>query len=225
MPVRHDLYLPFIPASLQTLGRVECAVTSAPAPPDLRTVNPLILTLHNAYIASQVQLGTNTTLCDAIHSVPSAVQASLDNFLSDAAGGALVRLRAPYILVVFNEEMVTLRWTTSSQHASNADASMLLAFRVTQRPSAQAAENDLLCDTPCIMLCCRGRMNTLSPSPCKTGVAIGLSAPAFASVRSVHIGIERQGWRGGKGHDGHTGMIYNRAQGEVRKPKCQRTEG
>jgi hypothetical protein len=36
---------------------------------------------------------------------------------------------------------------------------------------------------------------------------------------------ERQGWRGGKGHDGHTGMIYNRAQGEVRKPKCQRTEG
>ena len=22
---------------------------------------------------------------------------------------------------------------------------------------------------------------------------------------------ERQGWRGGKGHDGHTGMIYNRA--------------
>ena len=43
--IRHDLYLPFIPASLQTLGRVECAVASAPAPPDLRTVNPLILTL------------------------------------------------------------------------------------------------------------------------------------------------------------------------------------
>ena len=36
---------------------------------------------------------------------------------------------------------------------------------------------------------------------------------------------ERQGWRGGKGHDGHTGMIHNRAQGEVRKPKCRRTEG
>ncbi len=36
---------------------------------------------------------------------------------------------------------------------------------------------------------------------------------------------ERQGWRGGKGHDGHTGMIYNRSQVEVRKPKCQRTEG
>jgi len=41
----YDHYLPFIPASLQTLGRVECAVTSEPAPPDLRTVNPLILTL------------------------------------------------------------------------------------------------------------------------------------------------------------------------------------
>ena len=43
--IRHDLYLPFIPASLQTLGRVECAVASAPAPPGLRTSNPLILTL------------------------------------------------------------------------------------------------------------------------------------------------------------------------------------
>ena len=29
--------LPFIPDSLQTLGRVECAQASAPAPPDLRT--------------------------------------------------------------------------------------------------------------------------------------------------------------------------------------------
>ena len=39
--MRHDLYLPLIPASLQTLGRVECAVASALAPPDLRTINPL----------------------------------------------------------------------------------------------------------------------------------------------------------------------------------------
>jgi hypothetical protein len=38
-------------------------------------------------------------------------------------------------------------------------------------------------------------------------------------------GLERGRDGGGKGHDGHTGMIYNRAQGEVRKPKCQRTEG
>ena len=45
--IRHDLYLPFIPASLQTLGRVECAVASAPAPPDLRTISPLILTLFS----------------------------------------------------------------------------------------------------------------------------------------------------------------------------------
>jgi len=38
--IRHDLYLPFIPASLQTLGRVECAVASASAPPALRTHQP-----------------------------------------------------------------------------------------------------------------------------------------------------------------------------------------
>ena len=30
--IRHDLYLPSIPASLQTLGRAECAVASAPSP-------------------------------------------------------------------------------------------------------------------------------------------------------------------------------------------------
>ena len=36
----HDLYLLFIPASLQTLGRVECAVASASAPPALRTHQP-----------------------------------------------------------------------------------------------------------------------------------------------------------------------------------------
>jgi hypothetical protein len=43
--IRHDLYLPSIPASLQTLGRVECAVAGAPAPPGLRTISPLTLTL------------------------------------------------------------------------------------------------------------------------------------------------------------------------------------
>ena len=41
---RHDLYLPSTPASLQTLGRVECAVAGAAAPPDFRTTSPLILT-------------------------------------------------------------------------------------------------------------------------------------------------------------------------------------
>jgi hypothetical protein len=34
---RHDLYLPFIPASLQTLGRCECAAASALAPHGLCT--------------------------------------------------------------------------------------------------------------------------------------------------------------------------------------------
>jgi hypothetical protein len=42
---RHDLYLPSIPASLQTLGRFECAVASAPAPHGLRIISPLTLTL------------------------------------------------------------------------------------------------------------------------------------------------------------------------------------
>ena len=42
---RHDLYLPSIPASFQTLGRFECAVASASAPHGLRIISPLTLTL------------------------------------------------------------------------------------------------------------------------------------------------------------------------------------
>ena len=38
---RHDLYLPSIPASLQTLGRDECVAASAPAPHGLRIISPL----------------------------------------------------------------------------------------------------------------------------------------------------------------------------------------
>ena len=38
---RHDLYLPSIPASLQTLGRCECVATFAPAPLGLRIISPL----------------------------------------------------------------------------------------------------------------------------------------------------------------------------------------
>ncbi len=41
---RHDLYLPSIPASLQTLGRCECASASALAPLGLRIISPLTLT-------------------------------------------------------------------------------------------------------------------------------------------------------------------------------------
>jgi len=37
---RHDLYLPSLPASLQTLGRFECSVASAPAPHGLRIISP-----------------------------------------------------------------------------------------------------------------------------------------------------------------------------------------
>ena len=38
---RHDLYLPSIPASLQTLGRCECAAACALAPLGLRIISPL----------------------------------------------------------------------------------------------------------------------------------------------------------------------------------------
>ncbi len=54
---RHDLYLPSIPASLQTLGRFECAVTSATAPHGLRIISPLTLTFSEPSGRLQKQIG------------------------------------------------------------------------------------------------------------------------------------------------------------------------
>ena len=45
---RHDLYLPSIPTSLQTLDRCECAAASALAPHDLRIISPLTFYLNLA---------------------------------------------------------------------------------------------------------------------------------------------------------------------------------
>ena len=52
---RHDLYLPSLPASLQTLGRFECAVASAPAPHGLRINSPLTLTLVSSKPSGRLQ--------------------------------------------------------------------------------------------------------------------------------------------------------------------------
>jgi len=43
---RHDLYLPSIPASLQTLGRSECAAACALAPHGLRIISPFTFYLN-----------------------------------------------------------------------------------------------------------------------------------------------------------------------------------
>ena len=42
----NDLYLPSIPASLQTLGRCECAAACALAPHGLRITSPLVFYLN-----------------------------------------------------------------------------------------------------------------------------------------------------------------------------------
>ena len=43
---RHDLYLPSIPASFQTLDRCECAAACALAPHGLRIISPLTFYLN-----------------------------------------------------------------------------------------------------------------------------------------------------------------------------------
>ena len=62
--VRHDPFLPSIPAALQTLGRVEYATIHVVAPPDSRIVTPLSLTLFLSafWMFKNLTLSVSTSL-------------------------------------------------------------------------------------------------------------------------------------------------------------------
>ena len=57
---------------------------------------------HNTYVASQVaDAASATAFCDGVRKSPAEVQARTSSILSDATGGALVRVRSPLVMVVF----------------------------------------------------------------------------------------------------------------------------
>ena len=79
--ILHDLYLPSIPASFQTLGRVACAVASALAPPGLRIISPLTLTLlSQCFLDACKKIGPEFFLSSICP--PSLRSLSLHTFLS-----------------------------------------------------------------------------------------------------------------------------------------------
>ena len=162
---------------------------------------------HNAYIAGLEEAANGLPeaangLCEDIRSAPRALQASLDNVLSDAAGGALVRLRPPHVLVVFNEAEVIGNWTTVSEHDAQGDDAqgddaqgnndgirqddLVIAFRVTQL--AAVGEKFAVRHAVHNVVMPRPHQSALTLSMQNGCVAIGLSAPAFGNVRSVDVG-------------------------------------
>jgi len=143
---------------------------------------------HNAYVAAQAAAAAGAAagpaFCDGIRSAPVAVQANASSILSDAAGGALVRLRSPLSMVLFNEPEFMQQWTVPA--AANSSDVLSLSFRVTQvaavgdKFAVRHAVHTVLLRTP------PQRVLTLA---LRNGcTAIGLSAPAFGSVRSAVVG-------------------------------------
>lgn len=140
---------------------------------------------HNAYVAAQVaDAAAGPAFCDGIRSAPVGMQAHASSILSDAAGGALVRLRSPLSMVVFNEPEFLRQWTVPA--GANSSDVLSLSFRVTQvaavgdKFAVRHAVHTLLLRTP------PQRVLTLA---LRNGcTAIGLGAPAFGSVRSAVVG-------------------------------------
>ena len=139
---------------------------------------------HNEYMATHAADGH--VLCEAIRTAPGLVKAGVDNVLSDIAGGALVRVRPPHTLVIFNEQEVMDTWMKP------VGEEMSLSFRATQldvvgghfgvrhfvhtvRLLSSTQRNDFR----------QGGLTFALRNGC---TAIGLSAPDFGSVRSVSVG-------------------------------------
>ena len=140
---------------------------------------------HNAYVAAQAaHASSRSALCDGIRSDASEAQQLASNILSDASGGALVRLRPPLSMVVFNEPAVLEEYTAPVD--VNSSDVLSLTFRISQvaavgdKFAVRHAVNTLRLRTPAQRLLTLALRNSCT--------AVGLSAPAFGNVRSVEVG-------------------------------------
>jgi hypothetical protein len=140
---------------------------------------------HNAYVAAQaLDASSRSAFCDGVRSDSRQAQQLASNILSDASGGALVRLRPPLSMVVFNEPAVLQEYTAPVD--VNSSDVLSLTFRISQlaavgdKFAVRHAVNTLRLHTPAQRLLTLALRNSCT--------AIGLSAPAFGNVRSVEVG-------------------------------------
>ena len=68
---------------------------------------------HNEYMASSGNRSAG--LCAEIHTAAHQVQVAASHVLSDEAGGALALLRAPLVLVLYNEDALVRLWTSQEE--------------------------------------------------------------------------------------------------------------
>lgn len=94
-----------------------------------------------------------------------------------------MRLRPPHVLVVFNAEELTGAWTTAREHmltTSTFTTFCSLSRDADGRFAVRHAVHTVVLPRP--------HQSDLTISMQNCCVAIGLSAPAFGSVRSVDVG-------------------------------------
>lgn len=149
---------------------------------------------YNAFASSQAR--NSSQFCDSLRSRATVFQNSANRVLdaADAAGAdaaqgvPLVRLRAPLVLVIYNEEQFVRAWTAEVR----ADV-VAVTVRITQVAPLQSVfvvHRSIL--TVHLTRPAQSILTLSVQNPC---TALGLSAPAFASVASVSVrGRQRCMW-------------------------------
>jgi hypothetical protein len=141
---------------------------------------------RNDYMSSRAN--ASAQLCADIHSASEAVQTLAGHVLSDASGGALVRLRAPLVLVLYNEDALVKGWMS----LGTLDT-LSLHVRVSY---VTALQTHFLLRHSVLRIQLRRPVKAVLTlglqNPC---TAVGLSAPDFGSVSSVNVsGRQRCVW-------------------------------
>lgn len=185
------------------LCRPPCA-SAAPPASTLQDCDALVATLnssrwHNEYVASQLRRAGNSSerrqsvssFCGDMQSAgthaagthaAAPLQVRLNHILSDSDGAALVRLKPPLAMVVYNDDDLVRQWTTPLL----SDLVVSLTVRLTQVWSwntifsvhTTVMQIDLSRPTM------HGALTFRLQNPC---TAVGLSAPPFGGVASVNI--------------------------------------
>jgi hypothetical protein len=140
---------------------------------------------HNHHIAQHIE---NNTLCDEMRSNARDVQTGVNNILNDNSGGALVRLRLPNTVILFNDKDLVDNWMTVSNVSNVLSNELYMSLRSTEIEIV--GENfgvqhhfhhlRLLSHTDL-------KQGAVTLSLSNRCTAAGLSAPEFGVVNSVKV--------------------------------------
>jgi len=135
---------------------------------------------YNAFLSP-----TPSQLCDSIRLHSASLQSDVNRVLDNRAGAALVRLRAPLVLTIFNDEQLEA-WSSDPEMVA-------LTVRVSQ---VYAHQSVFVLHRSLLQLRLRRPVESLLTlslqNPC---TALGFSAPAYGSVAMVDVrGRQRCVW-------------------------------